>query len=109
MIPGVSRSGATILGAVVLGVERRAAAEFSFFLAIPTMLGATILDLYKNRDLLSGSDLGLIAVGFVVAFISAIFVVRALIAYLARHDFRVFGWYRIAISLVMAAVLLAAR
>lgn len=107
MVPGVSRSGATILGAVLMGVERRTAAEFSFFLAIPTMLGATVLDLYKNRDFLASDDLAVIAVGFVMAFIAAILVVRALLAYVQRHSFAVFGWYRIAAGLVMAVVLLA--
>jgi undecaprenyl-diphosphatase len=105
MIPGVSRSGATILGAVLLGVERRAAAEFSFFLAIPTMLGATVFDLYKNRAILVADDLLIIAVGFFMAFVSAMLVVRALLAYLQHHTFVVFGWYRIAVGLVMAAVL----
>ncbi|HET6467734.1 MAG TPA: undecaprenyl-diphosphate phosphatase [Geminicoccaceae bacterium] len=107
MIPGVSRSGATILGAMLLGVERRAAAEFSFFLAIPTMLGAAVYDLYKNRALLAADDVWLMAVGFAMALLAAAFVVKALIAYLARHDFRPFGWYRITVALVMAGVLLA--
>jgi undecaprenyl-diphosphatase len=107
MIPGVSRSGATILGAVVMGVERRAAAEFSFFLAIPTMLGATAYDLYKNRAFLNADDLALIAVGFVCAMIAAMIVVKALLAYLARHTFEIFGWYRIALGLAMLVVLAA--
>ncbi len=105
MIPGVSRSAATILGAMLLGVDRRAAAEFSFFLAIPTMLGATVLDLYKGRAALTLHDYEVIAVGFVVAFISAVIVVRAFVAFLQRHTFAVFGWYRILIGLVMMLVL----
>lgn len=106
MIPGVSRSGATILGAMLLGVERRAAAEFSFFLAIPTMLAAASYDLYKNRELLSADGALMIAVGFAVAFVSAALVVRALLAYLQRHTFTPFGWYRIALGLVMIGLLL---
>jgi undecaprenyl-diphosphatase len=108
MIPGVSRSGATILGAVLLGVERRAAAEFSFFLAIPTMLGAAVYDLYKNRALLDGGDALVMAIGFGMALLAAAAVVKALVAYLARHDFRPFGWYRIVLAAVMAIVLLRA-
>lgn len=105
MIPGVSRSGATILGARLLGVDRRAAAEFSFFLAIPTMLGATVYDLYENRRLLAADDALVIAVGFVCAMLAAMLVVRALLAYLARHTFEIFGWYRIAAGLAMLAIL----
>jgi undecaprenyl-diphosphatase len=100
MIPGVSRSGATILGGLSLGVERRTAAEFSFFLAIPTMLGATVLELVKHHDTLlagaSGVGFGTVAVGFVVSFIVAIVVVRAFVHYISRHGFSPFGWYRIA-------------
>ncbi len=95
MVPGVSRSGATILGALSLGVERRTAAEFSFFLAIPTMLGATSLELYKNRALLDGADLGNIAIGFGVAFVVALVVVRGFVALIGRHGFAPFAWYRI--------------
>ncbi|KPF73975.1 UDP-diphosphatase [alpha proteobacterium AAP81b] len=95
MIPGVSRSGATILGALSLGVERRTAAEFSFFLAIPTMLGATSLELYKNRDLMSQGELGLIAVGFGVAFVVALVVVKAFVTLIGRYGFAPFAWYRI--------------
>jgi len=99
MVPGVSRSGATILGGLSLGVERRTAAEFSFFLAIPTMLGATTLELVKHRDTLmagaSGVGFGTVAVGFVVSFIVAIVVVKAFVAYISRHGFAPFAWYRI--------------
>jgi undecaprenyl-diphosphatase len=99
MIPGVSRSGATIMGGLSLGVERRTAAEFSFFLAIPTMFGATTLELVKHHDTLlagaSGVGFGTVAVGFVVSFIVAIVVVRAFVHYITRHGFAPFAWYRI--------------
>lgn len=99
MIPGVSRSGATIMGALSLGVERRTAAEFSFFLAIPTMLGATTLEFLKHRqDILAGAHgvgFGTVAVGFVVSFLVAIVVVRAFVHYISRHGFAPFAWYRI--------------
>jgi undecaprenyl-diphosphatase len=106
MVPGVSRSGATIMGALLLGVARKPATEFSFFLAIPTMLGATVYDLYKNRGTLDGAGGELIAVGFVAAFLSALLVVRALIAFVSKHGFGPFAWYRIAVGLVMLVVLL---
>ena len=99
MIPGVSRSGATIMGGLSLGVERRTAAEFSFFLAIPTMVGATTLELVKHHDTLlagaSGVGFGAVAVGFVVSFIVAIVVVRAFVSYISRRGFAPFAWYRI--------------
>ncbi|MEO8547743.1 MAG: undecaprenyl-diphosphate phosphatase [Sphingomicrobium sp.] len=99
MIPGVSRSGATILGGLSLGVERRTAAEFSFFLAIPTMLGATVLEFAKHRETLlagaGGVGFGAVAVGFVVSFVVAIVVVRGFVHYISRHGFAPFGWYRI--------------
>lgn len=98
MIPGVSRSGATIMGALSLGVERRTAAEFSFFLAIPTMLGSTTLEVLKHRhEIMSGAGVGfgLITVGFVVSFVVALIVVRAFVHYISRHGFAPFAWYRI--------------
>jgi undecaprenyl-diphosphatase len=99
MIPGVSRSGATILGGLSLGVERRTAAEFSFFLAIPTMLGATTLELVKHHDTLlagaSGVGFGTVAVGFIVSFVVAIVVVKGFVHYISRHGFAPFAWYRI--------------
>jgi undecaprenyl-diphosphatase len=102
MIPGVSRSGATILGGLTLGVERRTAAEFSFFLAIPTMLGATTLELIKHHDTLmagaSGVGLGTVAVGFVVSFVVAIVVVKGFVHYISKHGFAPFAWYRIAVG-----------
>src|SRR5947209_18421532 len=107
MIPGVSRAGATIMGALMLRVDRPAATQFSFFLAIPTMFGAAVYDLYKNRAILSVDNGLLIAVGFVVAFLSALFVVRRLVAFISRHGFGVFAWYRIvvgAIALVALAI-----
>ncbi|MEO6225068.1 MAG: undecaprenyl-diphosphate phosphatase [Sphingomicrobium sp.] len=100
MIPGVSRSGATIMGGLSLGVERRTAAEFSFFLAVPTMVGATTLELIKHHDTLfagaSGVGLGAVAVGLLVSFVVAIVVVRAFVGYISRHGFAPFAWYRIA-------------
>lgn len=98
MIPGVSRSGATILGALAMGAERKTAAEFSFFLAVPTMAGATAYALYKDRALLSADDLGMIAIGFGAAFIVALLVVKAFVAIVARHGFAPFAWYRIVVG-----------
>jgi len=109
MIPGVSRSGATILGALSLGVERRTAAEFSFFLAIPTMLGATVLELVtKRHELMAANSVGfgLIAIGFVVAFIVALLVVRWFVGLVGRTGFSPFGWYRIAVGAIAMAFLL---
>lgn len=105
MIPGTSRSGATIMGALLLRVERKAAAEFSFFLAMPTMLGATVYDIYKNHAALTLDGVGVIAVGFVAAFLSAILVVRGLLAWLSRHGFQPFAWYRIALGSLMLILL----
>ncbi|MFP1643572.1 undecaprenyl-diphosphate phosphatase [Pontitalea aquivivens] len=105
MVPGVSRSGATIVGAMAFGVSKRAAAEFSFFLSMPTMAGAFAYDLYKNRDVLSADDLNLIAVGFVTAFVAAVFVVRGLLAFVSRHGYAPFGWWRIIVgSIVLIAL-----
>jgi len=98
MVPGVSRSGATIMGALALGVERRTAAEFSFFLAVPTMFGATALELWKNRALLDAGQVHDIAIGFVVAFVVAVVVVRAFVAVIGRYGFAPFAWYRIAVG-----------
>ena len=107
MIPGVSRAGATIMGAMLFKVDRRTATEFSFFLAIPTMVAATFYDLYKNRALLSLDDLQVIAIGFVVAFFSALIVVRTLIGFVGRHGFGPFAWYRIVVGTLMLALLIA--
>ncbi|MDR3435908.1 undecaprenyl-diphosphate phosphatase [Telmatospirillum sp.] len=106
MIPGVSRAGATIMGSMLLGVERRAAAEFSFFLAIPTMVGATVFSLYKARGDLSFDGAALIAVGFVMAFLSALLVVRGFIGFIGRHGFAPFAWYRIVVGLAAIGILL---
>ncbi|WP_302608855.1 undecaprenyl-diphosphate phosphatase [Turicimonas muris] len=95
MIPGTSRSGATIIGGLVIGLSRTAATEFSFFLAIPTIFGATVYELWQSRDILSADSLPVISIGFVVSFFSALIVVRWLLHYVARHDFSAFGWYRI--------------
>ena len=100
MIPGVSRSGATIVGAMMLGASKRAAAEFSFFLSMPTMAGAFAYDLYKNRDVLDASALGEIAVGFVVAFVAAVLVVKWLLGYVSRNGYALFGWWRIIVGSV---------
>ena len=95
MIPGVSRSGATIMGGLLLGFDRKLAAEFSFFLAIPTMLGATVYDLYKNWAVLDADAFGLIAIGFVAAFFAALMVVSRLVDYVSNHGFKIFAYYRI--------------
>ena len=109
MIPGVSRSGATIMGALTLGVERRTAAEFSFFLAIPTMLGATVLELAKNGIALHGTvGWSHIAVGFVVSFIVALLVIKWFVGIVSKHGFAPFAWYRIGAG-VVALVWLAMR
>ena len=105
LVPGVSRSGASILGALLMGVDRRAAAEFSFFLAVPTMAGATAYDLYKNWRGMSFDDGALIAVGFITAFIAAALVVKMLVDFVGRYGFTPFGWYRIAIGTGMLAFL----
>jgi undecaprenyl-diphosphatase len=105
LIPGTSRSGATIIGGMLFGLSRRVATEFSFFLAVPTLVGAGAYDFWENRALLDSSDMGMFAVGSVVAFLSALACVRWLIRYVASHDFTPFAWYRIAFGL---AVLLTA-
>ena len=95
MIPGVSRSGATILGAMSLGVDRKTAAEFSFFLAIPTLTGATTLQLFKHRDAITPDAMGLIAIGFIVSFMVAFVVIKGFLAVVSRFGFAPFAWYRI--------------
>ena len=101
MIPGTSRSGATIIGGMLLGLSRKAATEFSFFLAMPTLVGAAVYSLYKERALLSMADLPLFAVGFIVSFISAWLCVRWLLRYISTHTFTPFAWYRIAFGIVV--------
>jgi undecaprenyl-diphosphatase len=100
LIPGMSRSGSTIVGALLVGCERRAAAEFSFFLAMPTMLGAFTYDLYKNRALLSADDSLIIVIGFIAAFFAAIVVVRSVLDFIARNGFAVFAIWRITVGVV---------
>jgi undecaprenyl-diphosphatase len=103
MIPGTSRSGATIIGGMLLGLSRQAATDFSFFLAIPTLIGAGAYSLYKERGLLSVADVPMFAVGFVVSFLAAIVCVRWLLRYIASHTFNAFAWYRIAFGIVVLA------
>lgn len=95
LIPGTSRSGATIIGGLLFGLSRKAAAEFTFFLAIPTLGAASLYELYKHRELLNTDDIGMWAVGLVASFASALLVVRGLLRYISKHDFSVFAWYRI--------------
>jgi undecaprenyl-diphosphatase len=103
LIPGTSRSGATIVGGMMFGLSRQVATEFSFFLAVPIMFAATGYQLVKYRDLLHGNDLAPFAVGLVVSFIFALIAVKALIRYVASHDFNAFAWYRVALGLVVLA------
>jgi undecaprenyl-diphosphatase len=103
LIPGTSRSGATIIGGMLFGLSRRAATEFSFFLAVPTLIAASAYDAWNNRELLVDKDLAMWGVGLVVSFLSAFVVIRWLIRYVATHDFRWFAWYRIAFGLVVLA------
>jgi undecaprenyl-diphosphatase len=105
MIPGVSRSGATIVGALLLRVDRRTATEFSFFLAIPTMLAATVYDLWMNRGGLTDAGLLIIAVGFITAFAAAMLVVRVVVDFISRRGFTPFAWYRIAVGFLMLVIL----
>jgi undecaprenyl-diphosphatase len=101
LIPGTSRSGATIIGGLFFGLSRRAATEFSFFLAIPTLISAGIYQLWKERALLNADDVGMWAVGFVASFVSAFVCVRWLLRYISSHDFSLFAWYRIAFGVVV--------
>lgn len=103
MVPGTSRSGATIIAGMLSGIQRKTATEFSFFLAMPTMLAAAVYDFYKHADLLTQQDLLAIAVGFVSAFVCALVVVRAILVFVSRHTYRAFAWYRIALGLVVGA------
>ena len=101
MIPGTSRSGATIMGGLIFGLSRKTAAEFSFFLAIPTMFAATAYDLYKNWALLHAADIPVFAVGFVASFVAAMWAVRGFIKFISNHTFVVFAWYRIVFGLIV--------
>ncbi len=100
MIPGVSRSGASIVAAMLLGADKRSAAEFSFFLAIPTMVGAFAYDFYKNREEMTVDHIGVVAIGFVVSFITAVIVVKTFLTYVTRHGFTFFAWWRVALGTV---------
>ena len=106
MIPGTSRSGATIIGGILIGLSRPAAAEFTFYLAIPTMFGASVLKLAKYTGGFTGYELGILLLGMAVAFVVSIFIIRFLMKFVRSHDFKVFGWYRIvlgALVLILAA------
>ena len=98
MVPGVSRSGATIVGAMLLGADRRAAAEFSFWLAMPTMVGAFAYEAFKDRHEFAGGNMLIIAIGFAVSFICGWFVVKTLLGYVSRHGFALFAWWRIVVG-----------
>jgi undecaprenyl-diphosphatase len=104
LIPGTSRSGATIMGAYALGLSRTAATEFSFFLAVPVMLAATLYDLAKSWSTLGSSDIPMFAVGFVVSYVSAIVVVRAFLSFVSHHSFRIFAWYRILFGAMLLVI-----
>lgn len=106
MVPGTSRSGATIISGMMAGIQRKTATEFSFFLAMPTMLGATVYDLYRHGSVLAGNEITVIVVGFLGAFFSALVVVRAVLRFVSNHTYRPFAWYRIALGLVVWAWLL---
>jgi undecaprenyl-diphosphatase len=103
LIPGTSRSGATIIGGLLFGLSRKAATEFSFFLAVPTLVAAGLYDLYKNRALLDAHDVGLFGIGMSVSFASAFLCIRWLLRYITSHDFTIFAWYRIAFGVVVLA------
>ena len=106
MIPGTSRSGATIVGSLLMGADKRSAAEFSFWLAMPTMAGAFAYDFYKNRDILSVADVPIIVTGFVSAFFVAVLVVRSLLGYVSRRGYSLFGWWRLVVGAVGMIALL---
>lgn len=103
LIPGMSRSGSTIIGGLFFGLSRKAAAEFSFFLAVPTLGAASVYSMYKDRALLNTEDIGIWLTGFIFAFFSAMIAVRALIRYVSHHDFTIFAWYRIAFGFIVIA------
>ena len=101
IIPGTSRSGATIIGALLLGVSRKSAAEFTFFLAVPVMAGASLLKLVKYGFSFTGMELAVLAVGMLTAFIVSMLIIRFLMQYIRKHDFTVFGWYRIILGAIV--------
>jgi len=106
MIPGVSRSGATIVGGLAQGMKRKQAAEFSFFLAVPTMFAATVKDLYDNKDLLQGSNISTLVIGTLISFVVAMIAIKFFINYLTKHGFRLFGYYRIIVGLLLILLIL---
>ncbi len=108
LIPGTSRSGSTILGAIILGVSRVAAAEFSFYLAIPVMFGASLIKLLKFGFAFTGTELAVLAVGMITAFIVSVLIIKFLMDYIRKHDFSVFGWYRIALGIIVLGYFLIA-
>lgn len=101
LIPGTSRSGATIIGGLLFGLSRKAATEFSFFLAIPIMFAATFYDVFKHREFLHFDDIGMFSIGFVASFISALLAVRGLLRFISNHDFTIFAWYRIIFGIII--------
>lgn len=103
IFPGTSRSGATIVGALLIGVSRTVAAEFTFFLAIPVMFGASLLKILKFGLAFSGAEIGLLLIGMIVAFVVSVLVIRFLMGYIKKHDFKVFGWYRIVLGILVLA------
>jgi undecaprenyl-diphosphatase len=103
LIPGTSRSGATIIGGMLFGLSRRVATEFSFFLAVPTLVAAGAYDLYKHRALFAAGDLGVLAVGLLTSFVAAFFCIRWFVRYVSTHDFTVFAWYRIVFGILVLA------
>ena len=103
LIPGTSRSGATIIGGMLFGLSRRVATEFSFFLAVPTLIAAGAYDFYKHRALFDAGDIGPFSVGFIVSFVAAFLCVRWLLRYIATHDFTAFAWYRIVFGVIVLA------
>ena len=104
MVPGTSRSGATIIGGMLLGLSRKAATEFSFFLAMPTMLGAATYDLFRNANVLTSDNLVNISVGFMAAFVAALLVIKALVKFVEKHSLRVFAWYRIVLGILILII-----
>jgi undecaprenyl-diphosphatase len=101
LIPGTSRSGATIIGGLLFGLSRKAATEFSFFLAIPIMFAATFYDVFKHREFLQFDDVGMFSIGFVASFVSALLAVRGLLRFISNHDFTIFAWYRIVFGIII--------
>ena len=106
LIPGTSRSGATILGAILIGTSRYVAAEFTFFLAIPVMFGASLLKIVKFGFAFSGSEIAILLTGMIVAFVVSVFAIKFLMGYIKKHDFKAFGWYRIVLGVIVVGYFL---